>query len=223
MYTHAQLSKLTCEELRVLSHDRGIFWNPIAYKHEVIRDILRHQGNLEEEERIIAEKEEAANHRKRELRTIVRTEANLKKLGIKDLTIIAKQIGIWESGMMSSILAMKGLEKKNKMAEFLTDRTIDFNRDKLIRYDNYYLGNRGWLRGEMFAELPILDFEKHMCDLCRNGKLAFGNSGRCCCQCHYLLRYSFIKEHVPLYLISCLVIEHYDVRFYMWRFLKHML
>lgn len=196
-------------------------------KRELIDDILRFQGNYHEEYAKVNLNQEKKKMEYQELKAMKRTEIALKALTVNQLYTLA--CFHLEAEIRDKIGAMKGKEKRNKYIEELTDNTIEFNKNKIpAKYSGHYVYSGHWFRsGDINADRLSFDVFQprvfYKCKLCLNDTMVYKKQFNVCPKCHDILQHVFVRKYLTIYQLSAIIIEHYDIRSYMWQRLKNLL
>lgn len=225
MYTLSQLKKLKKPELEKICRDMGLDSGRLNMRN-IIAMILTEQGNYDDEINSVYKKQ---NDKDDHIKTLLAGERSyevLNKLPASDLSnMIKRSKGTYAADL--GLAEYKGRERKVRLIAMMIDHTKYFKRDMLYAYHEYFKKGMIGSSNVLFRELDF-DYSSYLkCHLCfqinREVRTISLYLHHFCPKCHNILQYAFVDYYLPLYLLSCEIAEHYDVRFYMWQDLKLLL
>lgn len=182
-----------------------------ADKRHYIDAILKYQGNFDEEyHKIDKQKIIKQNNLLKILEN--RDIKSLKKLKISELIDINNYFKI-----NPQIEGLKGEAKR----EVLISSIIRYDLLEKTKYERYYVYPGHWFRDDY--EKISSSFHNVQCSLCYKQTGIFKKQFNTCKDCHLILQKEFCRRYLIQYQLSCLIIEHIDIRSYLWGILKHIL
>lgn len=204
-------------------------------KWALVDDILMFQGNYQTEtQRIKNRRDQKSNDEKARRLDLVtnvkRDEKSLKKLNITQLMDMIMELKVPYDDY-KNILTLKGVEKKKALISVLVCEPANSSTNRVSgteKYQKYYVYPGHWFREdyELIKPMPsyaTLNMSNVLCVLCYKTTGVFRKQFNVCEDCHKMLQHEFCRRYLWLYKLTTDILEHKDIRCYMWNILKHLL
>lgn len=204
-------------------------------KRALVEDILMFQGNYQAEMQKIKNCRDQKNNAEKAKRldlvaNVKRDEKSLKKLNITQLMDMIYELRV-ERDDYEKFLTLKGAEKKKALISVLVCEPANSSANRVSgteKYEKYYVYPGHWFREEYEIIKPVPSYSTFnisnvLCVLCYKTTGVFKKQFNVCKDCHKILQHEFCRRYLWLYKLTTDILEHRDVRCYMWNILKHVL
>jgi hypothetical protein len=205
-------------------------------KRGYVNDILKFQGNYEEEMQNIELNRNAKKDHIDKLLLMERTEKSLKKLKIDDLLNMLYKLRVPVRDGLSAphdeILAaqnLKGNLKRNALIALIVhdskQKSISVKQSivqESTKYEKYYVYPGHWFR----TDYETIDYEglsNVKCSLCYKTTGIFRKQFNVCQDCHLILQKDFCRRYLWLYNLTTDILPHHDILSYFWNILKYII